>query len=1043
MLDEPIRGVESSDGDRSTETAPPKDILETALDEQRRDWMSGKRILAAELLLRHSEVSSNPADAADLIYHEYLLRNELGECPDWEEYLRDFPRYVDRLRFLRQADQLVAEAFGSSDPVEAAAAQLDDYELLEELGRGGMGVVFKARQKSLKRLVAVKMIRAGEASDEEERKRFENEAQAVARLQHPNIVQVYEVGETDGRQFLALEFVEGRSLARHLDGTPLPARQAASMVETLARAIHYAHEKQIIHRDLKPSNVLVAGTLDRCILKVTDFGLAKRLDLKADTRTVGTLGTPSYMAPEQVDAQFGAPDRRTDVYGLGAILYELLTGRPPFRAESPLQTLKQVAEAEPARPRLLNPAVPRDLETVCLKCLQKDPAHRYGSAAALADELARFVKGEPVRARPIGPGGRLVRWYRRNPLVARLTAILVLALVGGIAGIARQWRQADLERRNAVASDLEAEQLLSELIVSNPVVPIFGYRPAVPSVEPLLKAAAHCKNHLQKNPGDLALRIALTNVYGRLGTLYLQRRQIAEMEASFHNARDLWEPLVSDGTANPVYRDWLATTYDWEALNPGIHHNWTQELELIQRANRLWEELAEEQPANLDFMQKVRMSRSRMMSAMLSRPARDSCLRLAQDTKGQLVKLVQEEPSNRVLRKQLALTCLVLGEICSWEPPVGQPSSFWREAHDHYKLLAEAQGDDILVKMSLAASCRPLIRGQSSDPYCIEAVRMLEQADQNLAALLKQNPECDWLREALLENYCVLALCHSKVGRNADATKIVNNDLQPLVATFAKQQADPAHGLFLLRSLSKAGGLLRESKQPAAALTITRQAAALTLRYAANSMRDPGFLEQLAIESAHLSAILHQLGDATLSLQMAELARDAYEEASRATPDGFGFDESLSNVWMRIGKAHWSLGARDKALAALRESAAIQKRLFEREPSNRASRARLSSCYDRLVYFGSRSGDLSGAATALLEQEKLWFDDVAELTKTANAFEGLAAWVTVGAKGQLTPRQQVEKSHYLSESKRIRDAAKLKSDSFVPGDERGAMAVRK
>jgi tRNA A-37 threonylcarbamoyl transferase component Bud32/tetratricopeptide (TPR) repeat protein len=1042
MLDEPSRGAESSGDDHSTETAPPNDVLENALDEQRRDWMSGKRILAAELLLRLSEVSSNPADAADLIYHEYLLRAELGESPDSEEYLRDFPRYADRLRFLRQADQLVAEAFGSSEPAEEAAAQLDDYELLEELGRGGMGVVFKARQKSLNRLVAVKMIRAGEASDEEERKRFENEAQAVARLQHPNIVQIYEVGETDGRQFLSLEFVEGRSLARHLDGTPLPARQAASMVETLARAIDYAHDKQVIHRDLKPSNVLVAGTLDRCVLKVTDFGLAKRLDLRADTRTVGTLGTPSYMAPEQVEAQFGTPDRRTDVYGLGAILYELLTGRPPFRAESPLQTLKQVAEAEPARPRLLNPAVPRDLETVCLKCLQKDPAHRYGSAVALADDLARFVKGEPVRARPIGPGGRLVRWYRRNPLVARLTAVLVLALVGGIAGIARQWRQAEVERRNAVASDLEAEQLLSEFIQSNPIVPVFGYRASVPSVEPLLKAATHCKKHLQRNPGNLDLRIALTNVYGRLGTLYLQRRQIAEMDASFRNARDLWEPLVSDGTANPVYRDWLATTYEWESTTASVRPKPLPDFELFQQANRLWEELAEEQPANLDFMEKVRISRRAIMTAIVSKPGRDSSWRLAQETKSQLAKLIHEEPSNRVLRKRLALTCMILGEICSWEPPVGQPSSFWKEAHDHYKILVETQDDDILVKMSLAASCRPLIRGQSSDPYYIEAVRMLEQAGQSLAALSKLNPECDWLREALLENYCVLALCHSKVGRNADATKIVNDDLQPLVATFAKQQADPAYGLLLLRSLSKAGGLLRESKQPAAALTITRQAAALTLRYAANSMRDPGFLEQLAIESAHLSAILHQLGDATLSLQMAELARDAYEEASRATPDGVDFDESLSNVWMRIGKAHWSLGARDKALAALRESAAIQKRLFEREPSNRASRSRLSSCYDRLVYFGSRGGDLSGAATALLEQEKLWSDAAAELTKTANDFEGLAAWVTVGAKGQLSPQQQAEKNHYLAESKRIRDAAKLKSDSFVPGDERGATTVR-
>jgi tRNA A-37 threonylcarbamoyl transferase component Bud32 len=1015
MFDEPIRGMERGGNDPSAQVAPPKDALENALDEQRRDWFSGKRTRAADLLRRLFSVSSNPADAADLIYHEYLLRVELGESPDWKEYLRDFPRYAERLQFLRQADQLVAQALGASNRAEAATAHLDDYELLEELGRGGMGVVFKARQKSLNRLVAVKMLRAGRASSGRERKRFKNEAEAVARLQHPNIVQIYEVGEADGRQFLSLEFVAGQSLARHLDETPLAARQAASLVETLGRALHYAHEKQVIHRDLKPSNVLIAGTLGRGIPKVTDFGLAKQLDDRADTLTIAILGTPSYMAPEQVDAKIGAADRRTDVYGLGAILYELLTGRPPFRAESPMQTLKQVAEAEPARPRLLNPAVPRDLETVCLKCLEKHPAHRYESAAALADDLARFVKGEPVRARPIGPGGRVVRWCRRNPLVASLTAVLVLALVGGIAGIARQWR-------HAVASDLEAEQLLNELILSSPVVPVVGYRLAVPSVEPLLKAADHCKNRLQKNPGDLHLRIALTNVYGSLGTLYFQRRQTAEMEASFHNARDLWEPLVSDEPANPVYRDWLATTYDWDTATGSL----PRDLESIEQANRLWEKLAEEQPANLYFMEKVRRTHIWMVGAMVNSLARDGCLRLIQDTKIRLAKLVQDEPGNTIVRKRLALACVQLAEASRWEPSLGQPSLFWQEAYDHYMILAEANRDDILVKLLLADCSRRLIRGESPDPHYRQAVRMLEEAGQSLRALLKQNPARDWLREALLEAYCELASCHSKVGRNADAAKIVNHYVQPPIAALSERQADPAYGLSLLQNLCVAGGLLQEGQQPTAALAIERQAAALTFKYAANSWPDPGLLRRLGGLSTSLSAILNQHGDARLALQMAELARDVTKEASRFAPKDFGSDPQLSDAWQRIGKAHWSLGARDKALAAFRESAALQKRVFQREPSNHISRKDLSKCYDRLVYYGSRGGDLPAAAAALLEREKLWSDDAAELTKIADDFEELAGRVDIRAKGRLSPPQQAEKSYYLAESKRVRDAAKRK-----------------
>ena len=315
--------------------------------------------------------------------------------------LRQYPEHAALLERLRQADQLVEQTLAA--PAQLPAGTFAGYDLLEEVGRGGMGVVFKARHKSLDRIVALKVLRSDGTG--EERKRLDREAQAVARLQHPNIVQVYEVGETAGEAFVSLEFVDGQSLAHRLHGTPLPARQAAALVEILARAMHYAHEKGVIHRDLKPANVLLAGTpetpIEDCIAKVADFGLAKKLDTQGDTHSGAVLGTPSYMAPEQAEARSAAIDRRTDVYGLGAILYELLTGRPPFRADTPLQTLKQVVEAEPARPRLLNAAVPRDLETVCLKCLQKEPQERYPSADALADDLKRWLHGFPIQARPV------------------------------------------------------------------------------------------------------------------------------------------------------------------------------------------------------------------------------------------------------------------------------------------------------------------------------------------------------------------------------------------------------------------------------------------------------------------------------------------------------------------------------------------------------------------------------------------------------------------------------------------------------------------
>jgi WD40 repeat protein/tRNA A-37 threonylcarbamoyl transferase component Bud32 len=311
----------------------------------------------------------------------------------------------------------------------------DGYEILAEVGRGGMGIVYKARHRQLKRTVALKMVLAGAHAAPNDLDRFRREAEAIARLQHPNIVQIFEIGEHEGRPYLVLEFVEGESLARHLNGTPQSARRSAEVVAALARTIHSAHSVGIIHRDLKPANVLLneSGTP-----KITDFGLAKRLDGESafPTLTEQILGTPSYMAPEQaVRKRFPSsrPEEATgisaavDIYGLGAILYEMLSGRPPFRADTPLETVLQVLNEEPVPPTRLRPNVPRDLETVCLKCLEKPPQRRYASALELAEDLERFLDFEPVMARPVAAPERIWRWCRRKTS---------LAMALGLAGVA-------------------------------------------------------------------------------------------------------------------------------------------------------------------------------------------------------------------------------------------------------------------------------------------------------------------------------------------------------------------------------------------------------------------------------------------------------------------------------------------------------------------------------------------------------------------------------------------------------------------------------
>jgi len=346
------------------------------------------------------------------------------------------------------------------------------YEILGELGRGGMGVVYKARQIKLHRLVALKMVLAGASADRQQLERFRAEAEAVARLQHPYIVQIYEISEHNGCPFFSLEYVDGGTLAQKLAGVPQPPRLAAHFVRLLALAIHSAHQKGIIHRDLKPGNILLATPNEYVsgadsfhaemqaafrlygIPKITDFGLAKHLDVQSQTRTGAILGTPSYMAPEQAEARTHAIGPATDVYGLGAILYEMLTGRPPFESDSSLTTLRKLLAQDPLPPSQLHRKVPRDLETICLKCLEKDPARRYPSAEELAEDLRRFLSDQPIEARPAGWWIRTIKWMRRHPTKAAVASIVVLATLtlatmGGIYHI-RLEHAAEESRQNLI-----------------------------------------------------------------------------------------------------------------------------------------------------------------------------------------------------------------------------------------------------------------------------------------------------------------------------------------------------------------------------------------------------------------------------------------------------------------------------------------------------------------------------------------------------------------------------------------------------------------
>jgi serine/threonine protein kinase len=386
-----------------------------------------------------------------------------GGPVDWMGKAAPSPAPSSRL------EQVMAHLL-ASEPVRASTPSMDqalapgatlryfgDYEILEEVGRGGMGVVYKARQVSLNRTVALKLILAGQLASPTEVRRFRTEAEAAAMLDHPNIVPIYEIGEHDGRHYFSMKLVDGGSLAerssefrvpgfelRHvLSNSELETRNSklTALVAAIARAVHYAHQRGVLHRDLKPSNILLDAQGQP---HLTDFGLAKMLERDSGlTQSAAIMGTPNYMAPEVAAGKAKEVTTAVDVFSLGAILYELLTGRPPFVEDTVAATLQNVLHAEPPPPRTLNPSVSRDLETIALKCLEKEPARRYRSGQELAEELERFFRDEPILARPASAPEKVWRWARRNPKVASLAAVTTLVFVLGFVGVAWQWQRAE------------------------------------------------------------------------------------------------------------------------------------------------------------------------------------------------------------------------------------------------------------------------------------------------------------------------------------------------------------------------------------------------------------------------------------------------------------------------------------------------------------------------------------------------------------------------------------------------------------------------
>jgi serine/threonine protein kinase len=711
-------------------------------------------------------------------------------------------------------------------PVEPGElGRFGPYRIVRILGAGGMGMVFEARQGQPQRTVALKMILPGPRGWQR-LARFRSEAEIIARLAHPNIVPIYEVGEHAGRPYFTMEHVDGGSLAQKLAMAPLPSGEAAELVETLARAVQFAHERGTVHRDLKPANVLLSNVqcsssqtggfehrplaLGHWTPKITDFGLAKQFEGESDpalaanaTESGAILGTPAYMAPEQASGGPNVPGPAVDIYALGAILYEALTCRPPFRSATLLETLEQVRNQEPLPPSRLQPGLSRDLQTICLKCLAKEPPRRYASAQALADDLGRFRRGEPIHARPVNPAERLFKWARRHPAQAALVGVCILAMTGMIAGAAayEQRLRSSLEetaaqRERANANYRQTRDTLRRILDYART----RHSEGVPKLRELQRqqqeeALAFFLHMAEQQGDDPEVRYDVAGVYLEAADIQGILGQPQDALRNRYKARDLFAALIAESPQRPRYRyGHVQSLLAIARMSPGTLLETGQ---CLQQALEEISELTRAEPEKIEY----RIVQAQTHHQLGIRHYEQKQFSDAEDqyrqAAGLAEELSREQPEVRQHRVLLANTQINLSLLLQ------QNKRDPRESHDRAEAVLEQlqreQLNDEEVLNSLATVRLNWAYVQEAKGQPEAALAELAKNVKLLEEALRQEPQHAKFHDLLWRTYGVRRLILENQKRYAEAVEagqqVVHLSRDPATADFqrlflAKDHAD-------------------------------------------------------------------------------------------------------------------------------------------------------------------------------------------------------------------------------------------------------------
>jgi hypothetical protein len=1035
----------------------------------------------------------------DAVLADYLKAAASGSAPDPQQLLDSHPELADELRsFFADRDrfQQLAAPLRTVVPVAARLSrprQFGDYELLEEVARGGMGVVFKAWQKSLGRVVALKLLLAGPLASDEDLRRFRAEAEAAASLDHPNIVPIHDVGEHQGQPFISMKFIEGGSLAQEA-AEGMDGRRSARLLAKVADAVHYAHQRGILHRDLKPANILLDSQRQP---HVTDFGLAKRDPVWAApdassasgragaptppvhaalTQTGAILGTPGYMAPEQTSGTRGAVTTAADVYGLGAVLYECLTGRPPFRGATALETLRQVTDQEPAAPHTLNPLIDPDLEAVCLKCLRKSPARRYGSAAELADDLRRYLAGEPLQGRPPGALGRAGRWVRRRPAVAGLSAALALALAGGLALVTWQWRRAEAGLLEARQQRDQAREARDDALTQRR------------AAERHLSEAREARDDAltQRRAAERHLSEARAARDDALQQRRAAERHSAEADENFRkahkavndfcvsvseelqNAPDLqplrklllqsalsyYQGFLAKRGNDPQLKLELADTHVRVAQIARHIGSRAEALASYRHALALYRELHKEDPTNLVVRRKLAGTTDNVAIQQNTADA----LATGREAVALYEKFLRDAPGDALLRGGLANCLTNQGVRCGAVGRHNEARDCFRRAAELQERLVREHPSQDSFQSELANTLHNLgvLHARQAGGQA-EALNCMRHAHELRAKLANARPGDMRRRADLASAIHSLGIALKDAGQEAQARRAFDDSQKMREKLAAEGPRVTRYQLDLAASFTHQGirhsgeardqealGNSDEAEEGRKKALARHQGAVRLLEKLVERDRgDRTFRHELAksyfnvsvIQGARAEAARRRFGwPPALKLRNGEerpaleRARKVQEELVRAEPDNLDFRHELSRTLNNLGINLWITKREVQARLVLFQAIDNLKPAVARAPEVVAYRRTLNAHYGFLGEIEWRMGHAAESAKAIRERLKLWPGDAAELY--AGACELARAAGVAGL-------DRAERDKYLTESVAalrqavaagFRDTAKLRGD---------------